>query len=155
VIGLVFVTTTFAGPAPACARVVAAIVVAFTTVTPVAATPPIVTVALGTKLEPVIVTAVPPLVDPVEGEIDVTDGGVTKGKPPAGVPVWLSGFVPTPWGGGGRAACAPVVAVIVVAVTTTLPASTPPMVTVAPLEKPLPVIVTAVPPSVDPDDGEI
>jgi hypothetical protein len=49
------------------------------------------------------------------------------------------------------AACAGVVAVIVVLlVTTTLLAAVPPNVTVAPVAKFVPVIVTAVPPSVDP-----
>jgi hypothetical protein len=45
--------------------VVAVILVALTTVTPLAATPPIVTVFAPVKLVPVIVTRVPPSVVPV------------------------------------------------------------------------------------------
>src|SRR5204862_1748050 len=52
------------------------------------------------------------------------------------------------------AACAGVVAVIVVAlVTVTAAAAVPPTVTVAPLTKFVPVIVTPVPPAVAPDGG--
>ena len=39
--------------------------------------------------------------------------------------------------------------------TTTLVAEVPPMVTVAPLTNPVPVIVIAVPPSVEPEEGEV
>ena len=52
----------------------------FGTLTPVAATPPIVTVAPETKPEPEIVTAVPPPVAPVLGEIPVTTGPATVPK---------------------------------------------------------------------------
>jgi hypothetical protein len=69
----VFVTTTFTVPA-ACAAVVAVIDVLLTTVTPVAAVPPRLTVAPATNPVPVIVTAVPPLADPELGEIVVTVG---------------------------------------------------------------------------------
>ena len=55
--------------------VVAVILVALTTITPVAAVPPMVTVAPVTKAVPVIVTPVPPAVGPLPGEIEVTDGG--------------------------------------------------------------------------------
>lgn len=44
------------------------------TLTPVAATPPIVTVALETKFAPEIVTGVPPPVPPADGLIVETDG---------------------------------------------------------------------------------
>src|SRR5512140_1804262 len=64
----------------ACAPVVAVIVVAFTTVTPVAATPPIVTVAPPAKPVPVIVTPVPPAAGPVFGEMAVTTGPATVPK---------------------------------------------------------------------------
>ena len=74
-----FVTTTFTSPA-ACAAVVTAIAVAFTTVTFVAATPPIVTVAPLTKLSPMIVTADPPAADPDAGTIPATVTPV--GDPP-------------------------------------------------------------------------
>jgi hypothetical protein len=50
------------------------IVVLFVTVTFVAAVEPNFTVAPVTKFVPVIVTAVPPNVDPVLGEIPVTVG---------------------------------------------------------------------------------
>ena len=74
----VFVTTTFTVPAT-CAAVVAVIVVVFTTLTPLAAVPPRLTVAPARKPVPVIVTAVPPAVVPDVGEIDVTVGA---GFPP-------------------------------------------------------------------------
>jgi len=70
-----FVTTTFTAPA-ACAGVVAVIVVAFATVTFVAAVPPNVTVAPATKFVPTTVTAVPPVVAPLAGETLVTVGAV-------------------------------------------------------------------------------
>jgi len=54
--------------------VVAAIEVLLATLTPVAAVPPIVTVAPLKKPVPVIVTAVPPAVVPDVGEIAVTVG---------------------------------------------------------------------------------
>jgi hypothetical protein len=54
------------------------------------------------------------------------------------------------------AVCAAVVPVIDVPLTTATPvAAVLPKVTVAPLRKPLPVIVTAVPPLADPDVGEM
>jgi hypothetical protein len=67
------VTVTLTAPA-ACAGVVAVIVVAFTTVTPVALVPPRVTVAPLTKPVPLIVTLVPPAVGPEVGLIPVTVG---------------------------------------------------------------------------------
>jgi len=45
------------------------------TVTPVAATPPIVTVAPLAKFVPVRVTVVPPAVEPDEGEMPLMVGG--------------------------------------------------------------------------------
>jgi hypothetical protein len=69
----VFVTTML--PAPAvCAGVVAVIEILLATLTPVAAVPPIVTVAPDKKPDPLIVTAVPPAVVPDVGEIEVTVG---------------------------------------------------------------------------------
>src|SRR5438876_12052197 len=64
----------------ACAGVVAVICVALTTVTPVAAVPPTVTVAPAAKLVPVIVIAVPPAVGPEVGLTAVTVGGGTAGQ---------------------------------------------------------------------------
>jgi hypothetical protein len=49
--------------------------VLFTTTTPVAAVPPNVTVAPAAKFVPVIVTAVPPPVDPLFGDTLLTVGG--------------------------------------------------------------------------------
>ena len=70
------VTVTVAAPALP-AGVVAVICVALTTTTFVAAAAPNVTVAPVTKLVPVIVTAVPPAVDPLFGLTLVTVGGTT------------------------------------------------------------------------------
>lgn len=67
------VTTTSTIPA-ACAAVVAVIEVLLTTVTPVAAAPPRLTVAPGRKPVPVMLTAVPPPRDPALGEIAITVG---------------------------------------------------------------------------------
>lgn len=54
------------------------------------------------------------------------------------------------------AACAPVFAVIEAdETTTTLVAAVPPIATVAPVTKPVPVIVTASPPTSRPLDGAI
>jgi hypothetical protein len=69
----VFVTVTLTAPA-ACAGVVAVIVVLFTTLTLAAALPPTFTVAPVANPVPVIVIAVPPLVDPVGGVTLVTVG---------------------------------------------------------------------------------
>ena len=67
------VTRTLAVPALP-AGVVAVMVVAFTTVTPVAAAPPIETTVAPVKLVPVRVTACPPASGPDDGLIDVTVG---------------------------------------------------------------------------------
>ena len=73
-LGLVTVTVT----APALpAGVVAVIGVLFTTTTFVAAALPNVTVAPAAKFVPVIVTAVPPAVDPLFGVTLLTVGGAT------------------------------------------------------------------------------
>ena len=70
------VTVTVTAPALS-AGVVAVMVVLFTTVTLVAALLPKVTVAPAAKLVPVMVTAVPPEVDPLLGLMLVTVGGAT------------------------------------------------------------------------------
>jgi hypothetical protein len=67
----VAVTTTSTAPA-ACAGVVAVMVVELVTDTLVAAVPPNVTEVAPVKCVPVMVTAVPPLVEPVLGETEVT-----------------------------------------------------------------------------------
>jgi hypothetical protein len=84
---LLSLTTTLTAPA-ACAGAVAVIEVLLTTVTLLAAVPPKLTVAPATKFAPVTVTAVPPLLDPELGEIELTVGA----KPP--VPLEL-GFKAT------------------------------------------------------------
>jgi hypothetical protein len=125
------------------------IVVAFTTTTFVAAVPPNVTVAPVAKFVPVIVTAVPPAVDPLFGLTLVTVGGARYVNPLAKLPLNPLGFVTAT--ATAPTAPAGVVAVIVVAfVTTTFVAAVPPNVTVAPVAKFVPVIVTAVPPAVVP-----
>ena len=58
---------------------VAVIVVEFTKVTPVAGTPPKVTVAPLTNSVPVMVTAVPPSVVPLVGVTEVTVGAQAVG----------------------------------------------------------------------------
>jgi hypothetical protein len=68
-----FVTVTVTAPALP-AGVVAVIVVLFTTATFVAAVPPNVTVAPAAKFVPVIVTTVPPEVDPLLGLTLLTAG---------------------------------------------------------------------------------
>ena len=62
------------------APVVATMDVEPVTLTPVAVTPPIVTDAPDTKFAPVIVTAVPPEVEPKLGETSVTTGPATVPK---------------------------------------------------------------------------
>jgi hypothetical protein len=62
------------------APVVATMDVEPVTLTPVAVTPPMVTVAPETKLAPVIVTAVPPAVGPKSGETSVMTGPGTVPK---------------------------------------------------------------------------
>ena len=68
------VTVTVTAPALP-AGVVAVICVPLTTTTFVAAAPPNVTVAPVAKFVPVIVTAVPPAVDPLFGDTPLTVGG--------------------------------------------------------------------------------
>lgn len=128
--------------------------VALTNTTLVAADPPMVTVAPEMKPVPVIVTGVPPKVEPDDGETAVTVGGVTAYVYiPEPVPDSVLGFVtiislaPTTPAG--------VTALNDVALThTTLVAADPPTVTVAPDTNPVPVIVTTVPPAVEPLTGD-
>ncbi len=94
----------------------AVIEVALTTITLVAATPPIVTVAPVVKPVPVSVTAVPPAAGPLTGLIAVTVGAATNVKPFARLPLWPSRLVTTTSTAPG--ACAAVTAVIEVALTT-------------------------------------
>src|SRR5687768_6805514 len=72
-------------PTPAaCAAVFAVSEVGLTMTTSVAGVPPTVTVAPDAKPVPVIVTVVPPNVDPVDGETAVTV--IAVGFGPGGVP---------------------------------------------------------------------
>jgi hypothetical protein len=147
-----FVTATVTAPA-ACAGVVAVIVVPLTTTTFVAAVPPNVTVAPEVKPVPVIVTAVPPPTGPLIGETLVTVGEATYVKPfirlPACPPGLVTVTVTAPTLPAG------VVAVMLVLLTTTtFVAAALPNVTVAPATKFVPVMVTAVPPAVDPLLGD-
>jgi hypothetical protein len=134
------------------AGVVAVIVVLFTTLTFVAAALPNVTVAPAPKFVPVIVTPVPPATGPLFGDTLVTVGITAYVNPLARLPlcpftVTLTVTAP--------ALPAGVVAVIVVLFTTlTFVAEALPNVTVAPAAKFVPVIVTAVPPLVDPVFGD-
>ena len=129
------------------------ICVPLTTTTLVAAVPPNVTVAPAAKFVPVIVTAVPPAVDPLFGETLLTVGTTTYVNPLAKLPPAAPGFVTVTV--TAPALPAGVVAVICVPLTTTtLVAAAPPNVTVAPAAKFVPVIVTAVPPTVVPLLGE-
>jgi hypothetical protein len=129
------------------------IVVLFTTATPVAAVPPNVTVAPAAKFVPVIVTAVPPAVDPLFGDTLVTVGTITYVYPFAKLPLCDPGLVTVTV--TAPASPAGVVAVIVVLFTTVTPvAAVPPTVTVAPAVKFVPVIVIVVPPAVVPLLGD-
>jgi hypothetical protein len=74
------------------AGIVALIVVELVTLTPVAALPPMVTVAPVTKLVPVMVTLVPPVVEPEFGDITVTVGTPTTVN--ALLNVWAPPIVP-------------------------------------------------------------
>ena len=133
---------------------VAVIVVVLSTVTPLAPAPPMTTDAPGRKPVPVIEIGVPPVVVPVFGESEATVGAAfaVEVKPEASDPICPSGFVTvtvaapdTRWG---------VVAVSDAALThVTLVAATPPMATVAPPTKFVPVTVIVVPPAAAPVFG--
>ncbi|OEZ89314.1 hypothetical protein JAB6_01280 [Janthinobacterium sp. HH104] len=147
----VVVTRTSTVPLPLGA--VAVICVALLTVKPVAAVAPKVTAVAPVKPVPVMVTLVPPAVEPAVGEMLVTVGaGIYVNwlaAPVALVPplaVTVTFTVPaTPAGD---------VAVMVVALTTVMatPLLAPNFSAVTPV-KPVPVMVTAVPPVLGPDAG--
>ncbi len=84
-----FVTTTVTAPA-AWAGVVAVMEVELTTVTPVAAVPPKLTVAPVAKFVPVMVTGVPPVVDPLFGVILLTVGGGAATPIGVFISFWIS-----------------------------------------------------------------
>ena len=143
--GLVTVTVT----APALpAGVVAVMLVPLTTTTFVAAAVPNVTVAPVAKFVPVMVTAVPPPAGPLLGDTLVTVGVATYANPLARLPLcplMVTVTLTDP------ALPAGVVAVMLVPLTTTtFVAAAVPNVTVAPVAKFVPVMVTAVPPPTGP-----
>jgi hypothetical protein len=150
--GLVMATAT--EPA-ACAGVVAVRWLELTRETLVAELPPKVTVAPLAKLEPVMVTTVPPAVPPEFGETLLTVGDEEPNvKPPASTALIPPGLVTAT--ATEPAACAGVEALIWVEFTKeTLDAGLPPKETVAPLKKLEPVMVTTVPPAVPPEVGEV
>jgi hypothetical protein len=125
-----------------------------TTVTPLAATPPNETAAPATNPDPVIVTEAPPEAGPDAGETEVIVGGALYVNPLVSVPDCPSGLVTTTL--TVPAECAGVVAVMDEPLTTVTPvAAIPPIETVAPETNPDPVIVTDVPPTVDPEAGDM
>lgn len=149
------ITTSFTPAVPA--GVVAVIWVVSVQVTPVAAVPPMVTARElpDTKFEPVIVTAVPPAIDPVAGDILANViGPIYVNTPGAVVLDAPSPFVITT--SFAPAVPAGVTAVMWVASTkVTLVAAAPPTVTARepPETKFVPVIVTVVPPAIGPVAG--
>jgi hypothetical protein len=144
------VTVTLTAPALP-AGVVAVMLVLLTTTTFVAAALPNVTVAPVAKFVPVIVTDVPPATGPLFGLTLLTVGVTTYVYPFARLPLCpltVTVTVTAPSAPAGA------VAVIVVLFTTaTFVAATLPNFTVAPETKFVPVIVTGVPPAVDPVFG--
>jgi hypothetical protein len=152
-----FVTVTLAAPA-VWAGIVAVIVVVLITETFVAALPSTLTVAPEEmkKPVPVIVTAVPPAAGPDAGATPVTvgGGGTTYVNASANVPLCVSEFVTVTL--TDPAPCAGVVpmSILVLLTTVMMPVTgLPPMLTVAPAAKPVPVIVSDVPPRVVPEFG--
>ena len=128
--------------------VVAVTVVELTTLTEVAATPPIMTALAPVRFEPVIVTTVPPAVGPALGLTDTIVGGAKYAKAPVFVTV-PNGVVTDTF--ALPAAPAGVTAVSVDELSTwTEVAATPPIVTVAGTKNPEPVMMTVVPPAVGP-----
>jgi len=132
---------------------VAVICVLLATTTLVAAAVPNATIAPEAKFVPVIVMLVPPEVGPLFGETLLTVGITTYVNPFVRTPLWAPGLVTVTV--TAPALPAGVVAVIcVLLLTTTLVAAAAPNATVAPEAKFAPVIVTAVPPAVDPLLGD-
>jgi hypothetical protein len=133
------------------AEVTAVTVVALTTLTLVAAAPPIITKLVPVRFEPVIVIAVPPEIGPAFGLTDEIVGCAKYVNPFA--------RLATPPGVDSDTAFAPTVdagvtAVTVVALTTvTVEAAVPPMVKLVRPVRLVPVIVIAVPPAIGPAFG--
>ena len=131
------------------AGVTAVMLVAETTWTLVAATPPTFTLVAPVRLVPVIVIHVPPIVEPLVGVTDVRVGaGTTYVNAFVNVAVPLGAVTATLF---APAVPAGVTAVMLVAETTwTLVAATPPTFTLVAPVRFVPVIVIAVPPRVEP-----
>lgn len=147
------VTCTLAVP-PLPLGVVHVMLVLFTTVTPVAAAPPMLTPVAPEKLLPVIVTLVPPFAVPLVGEMLLTMGATTyvyRALVPLLPPVFVTVTLTVP------AACPGVLHVIVVPPPPTVKPVTavPPKVTPVAQVKLVPVIVTLVPPPSGPLETEM
>src|SRR5262249_21666310 len=121
----------------------------------VAATVPKETAVAPVKPVPVIVTDVPPPVDPELGETPATDGAAAAVKvywpahTAADVPlrvVTITNTVPAAYAGVVAAIC-------VLEFTVKLAAATAPKETAPAPVKPVPVMITDVPPAVEPDVG--
>ena len=147
-----FVTVTLTLPA-APAGVVAVMVVLFTKVIAVAALLPRLTVAPATKFAPLIVIAVPPMVDPVAGVTLATLGaGKLYVNAFASIPLCPLALVTVTF--TLPATPAGVVAVMVMLLTTITEVAAPlPTLTVVPAAKLVPLTVIAVPPVVSPELG--
>ena len=142
-------------PAASTAGDTAVICVGESTDTDAAATDPKLTDAPDRKPEPVIVTTVPPTVEPVAGDTDDTTGtGAVNVKLSLGVSTDGPPDVDTTTCTVPAASTAGDTAVICVPeFTTTDAAATDPKLTNAPTVKLVPVIVTTVPPTVEPVAG--
>jgi hypothetical protein len=117
------------------------------------AVPPNVTADVSVKLVPVIVTVVPPAVDPLTGDTESIVGVPTYVKPLVSV-AEPPGVVKTTF--TAPAACAGATTVTEVALTLVkvVPAEPSKVTAVVPVRF-VPVIVTVVPPAVGPLEGEI
>ena len=116
--------------------------------------PPILTLLAPVRFVPTIVIFVPPVVGPLDGlTLAIVGAGTTNVNAFSSVAVAFTVVT--------AIFCAPAIPAGVTAVinvsliTTTLVAATPPTVTLLALSKFAPSIVIVVPPTVDPEDGEM
>ena len=145
------ITTIFTGPA-VIVGVTTVMLVAETTTTEVPGLPPKVTVAPDLKFIPVMVTDVPPAAGPDVGLMEVIVGGALAVKPPLSVAVCPSGLITTTFTGPAVITGVTTEMMDAESTLTEVPGALP-KVTVSPLWKFVPVIVTVVPPVVDPELG--
>src|SRR4051794_3260869 len=129
--------------------------VALLTVTLVAESPPKNTTAGFANPVPVIVTSVPPVDGPVLGEIPLTVGAAPKVNCWGAVPLPFGVVTttlnePVPWAGVVTVSDLPPGATV-----TAVPAVPPNVTDVVPATKPVPVMVTLVPPDAGPCAGAI